>query len=100
LLIESPSLFVANRRILEDCRSVREWPQRVYLAIGTREVGNPEKDERAVQDVCELEKMLRDAGLRRNRLKIWIEKGAPHSEGAWAARFPQALEFLYSGGRL
>jgi predicted alpha/beta superfamily hydrolase len=100
LLIESPSLFVAKRRILEDCRSVREWPLRVYLAIGTREVGNPEKDERAVQDVCELGKILRAGGLRKNRLKVRIEAGAPHSEGAWAARFPQALEFLYSDGRL
>ena len=100
LLIESPSLFVANRRILEDVRSVREWPQRVYLGIGTREVGIPEKDLQAVQDVCELGKTLRAAGLGKNRAKVWIEEGAPHSEGAWAARFPQALKFLYSGGRL
>ena len=99
LLIESPSLFVANRRILEEGKAFRKWPERVYLGIGTREVGDPGKDQRAVQDVRELAKILRCAGLRRQRLKLRIEDGAPHSEAAWAARFPEALEFLYSGLR-
>jgi len=100
LLIESPSLFVANRRILDECRNFRDWAERVYLGIGTREVGDAEKDRRAVRDVRMLAKILRCAGVRGERLKVWIEKGATHSEGAWAARFPQALEFLYSGSRL
>lgn len=95
LLIESPSLFVANRRILAECRRFRDWPFRVYLAIGTREVGSPEKDQRAVDNVRELEAILRDAGLAEHRLKVRIEEGAPHSESAWAERFPEALEFLY-----
>src|SRR6202162_2193039 len=51
LLIESPSLFVANRKILDECRRFRDWPHRIYLGIGTREVGNATKDERAVNDV-------------------------------------------------
>jgi predicted alpha/beta superfamily hydrolase len=97
LLIESPSLFVAERRILKECQGFGQWPQRIYLGIGTREVGNPEKDQRTVRDVCELAKILRCAGLRRQRLKVWIEEGARHSEAAWGARFPGALEFLYSG---
>jgi predicted alpha/beta superfamily hydrolase len=97
LLVESPSLFVANRTILEECRNFRKWPERVYLGIGTREVGDAEKDKRAVRDVRELAKILRRAGLRKNRLKLWIEDGATHSEQAWAARFPLALEFLYAG---
>jgi predicted alpha/beta superfamily hydrolase len=100
LLIESPSLFVANRTILDESRNFRKWPERVYLGTGTREVGDPEKDRRAVLDVRLLAQMLRCAGLRRGRLKLRIQEGAPHSETAWAARFPQALEFLYSGGRL
>ena len=95
LLIESPSLFVANRRILEECRRFRDWPFRIYLAMGTREVGNPEKNEKAVEDVWELERILRSAGLGKQRLQVRIEEGAPHSETAWAARFPEALEFLF-----
>jgi predicted alpha/beta superfamily hydrolase len=95
LLLESPSLFVANRKILEKCRRFRDWPFRIYLAMGTREVGNPEKDEKVVEDARELERILRSAGLAKQRLQVRIEEGAPHSESAWAARFPEALEFLF-----
>jgi hypothetical protein len=65
--------------------------------MGTREVGQAEKDERIVNDARELGNILRGAGLDKQRLKIRIEEGASHSESAWAARFPAALEFLYSG---
>ncbi len=96
LLIESPSLSVANRKILEKCRRFRNWPERTYLAMGTRETGNAEKDAKIVSDVRELESIMRDAGLDEERLKVRIDEGATHSESAWAARFPEALEFLYS----
>ncbi len=100
LLIESPSLFVANRKILEECRSFRDWPYRIYLGMGTREVGNAAKDEKVVNDVRELESILRRAKLGKARLKVFIEEGAAHNEAAWGARFPEALEFLYSGHRV
>ena len=96
LLIESPSLSVANRKILEKSRRFRGWPERTYLGMGTREVGQPEKDERIVGEVRELESILREAGLDEQRLKVRIEENAAHNESAWAARFPEALEFLYS----
>ena len=95
-LIESPSLFVANRKILEQSRPFRDWPTRTYLATGTREVGDQEKDARIVGDVRELESILRAAGLDDQRLKVRIDEGATHSESAWAARFPDALQFLFS----
>jgi len=98
LLIESPSLFVANGKILEECRRFRNWPTRLYLGMGTRETGNAEKDAKIVGDVRELETILREAGLDEHRLKVRIEEGASHTESAWAARFPEALEFLYSDG--
>jgi predicted alpha/beta superfamily hydrolase len=96
LLIESPSLFVANKKILEENRRFCGWPERIYLAMGTREVGNDEKDAKIVLGVRELESMLRDCGLGEDRLKVRIDEGAGHNEAAWAARFPEALEFLYS----
>jgi len=96
LLIESPSLFVANGKILDECRRFQNWPSRVYVGIGTREVGNAEKDAKSVGDVRELEAILREAGLDERRLRVRIEEGASHTESAWAARFPEALEFLYS----
>lgn len=96
LLIESPSLFVANRKILEESRRSHSWPARTYLSMGTRETGNAEKDAKIVDDVRELETILREAGLDEQRLKVRIAEGATHNESAWAARFPEALEFLYS----
>ena len=38
---------------------------------------------------------MREAGMDDQRLKVRIDEGT-HSESAWAARFPEALEFLYS----
>jgi predicted alpha/beta superfamily hydrolase len=96
LLIESPSLFVANRKILDESRRFRNWPSRVYVGMGTREVGNAEKDAKIVGDVRELEFILREAGLDARQLEVRIDDGATHSESAWAARFPGALKFLYS----
>lgn len=95
LLIESPSLFVANRKVLEQSRRVRDWPVRTYVGVGTSETGDVEKDAKIVADVRALETILRDAGLEDERLKVRIAEGAAHSESAWAARFPEALEFLY-----
>jgi predicted alpha/beta superfamily hydrolase len=99
LLIESPSLSVAQGKIVKECRRFRDWPERVYVGMGTRETGDPAKDATIVEGVRELEKILRAAGLNENankRLKVRIDEGATHNESAWAARFPEALEFLYS----
>jgi predicted alpha/beta superfamily hydrolase len=96
LLLESPSLFISNRRILKDSRAFRRWPDKVFLAIGTREAGREDKDEQVVEDVRELEKSLRRAGLDDSRLLVKIAEGASHNEGEWAKRFPDALSFLFS----
>ena len=96
LLIESPSLFVANRKILTEARSFRAWPARMYVGMGTREVGTAENDAKIVADVRELAAILREAGLDEKRLRVRIDEGAAHTESAWARRFPEALEFLYS----
>src|ERR1700680_906422 len=55
LLLESPSLFISYRRILKYSRLVRQWPDKIFLAIGTREAGREDKDKQVVEDVCELE---------------------------------------------
>src|SRR5271170_4581571 len=39
LLLESPSLFVSNRRILKYSHYFRQWPEKIFLAMGTRESG-------------------------------------------------------------
>jgi predicted alpha/beta superfamily hydrolase len=95
LLLESPSLWVANRRIFREIRGFREWPQKVFLAVGTHEVGQEDKDRETVESVRELAYTMRRAGLDEGRLRLDIAEGATHNEGAWAERFPQALEFLF-----
>ncbi|MBI3474920.1 MAG: esterase family protein [Acidobacteria bacterium] len=95
LLIESPSLWVANRRILEECRNFRDWPYRIYLGMGTQEVGNPAKDERVVNDVQELQSILLSAKLGKARLKVVVQEGGLHNEATWGTRFAEALSFLF-----
>jgi len=95
VLLESPSLWVANRQVLRECRGVREWPDRVFMGVGTREVGREDKDLQTVENVRELERILRRSGLDERRLRVEIADGATHSEGAWAARFPDALRFFF-----
>jgi predicted alpha/beta superfamily hydrolase len=95
LLLESPSLWVSNRQTLKESRSVRMWPERIFLAAGTAEAGNAERSRTVVDDVRELAAILRRAVLSEKRLRLLIKDGAGHNEGAWAERFPEALQFLF-----
>jgi predicted alpha/beta superfamily hydrolase len=95
LLLESPSLFVSNRRVLKYSRHFRSWPAKVFIAMGTRESGREDKDRQVVEDVRELERTLRRAGLDDRRLLVNIDEGATHNEAEWAKRFPEALSFLF-----
>jgi len=95
VLIESPSLFVSHRRILKRSRRARQWPERICLGMGTHESGREDKDRQFVDDLRELERILRRAGLGNDRLRVQIVEGAAHSEGEWGRRFPEALMFLF-----
>jgi enterochelin esterase-like enzyme len=95
LLLESPSLFISNRLLLKYSRAFRQWPEKIFLGVGTREAGRPDRDEEVVYDVRELEHILRRAGLGEDRLLVKIDDGAAHNEAQWARRFPQALTFLF-----
>jgi len=93
-LLESTSLWVANRQVLKDGRAFRGWPQKIFLAVGTQEAGRDDKNRQTLENVRELERILRRSGLDDRRLRVEIAEGATHSEGAWAARFPGAVQFL------
>ncbi|CAN5188335.1 hypothetical protein BH18CHL2_BH18CHL2_04250 [soil metagenome] len=95
LLLESPSLWIAERRLLGDARAATVWPERVHLAIGTHESPWAEINRRAIADAVTLAETLREAGLGPDRLRVRVEEGARHSEIAWAARLPDALRFLF-----
>ena len=96
LLLESPSLFVSNRRILKYSRYFRQWPERIVIGVGTQEAGREDKDRQVVEDVRELQEIIHHAGLGDDRLKVRIDVGAGHNEGEWGKRFPEALSFLFA----
>jgi enterochelin esterase-like enzyme len=95
LLVESPSLWAAHRQTIKESRSVRIWPERIYLGVGTAEAGSGERSRTVVDDVRELAAILRRAVLSEKRLRLVIQDGAGHNEAAWAERFPEALRFLF-----
>jgi enterochelin esterase-like enzyme len=95
LLIESPSLWAANRQAIRESREVRVWPERIFLGVGTAEAGSAERSRTVVNDLRELAGILRRAVLSEQRLRVVIKDGAGHNEGAWAERFPEALRFLF-----
>ena len=99
LLLESPSLYISNRQILKQSRLFRQWPERVFLAVGTREEGDSDRSIEIVDDLRHLAVILRRAGMQETRLRVRIDEGATHNEAAWAARFPEALEFLFGDGK-
>ena len=95
LLLESPSLWAANRQMIKDSRAVRQWPERIFLGTGTQEAGREDRDRSVVDDVRELAAIFERAGLDDRRLRLVIEDGGTHHESAWARRFPDALTFLF-----
>ena len=81
--------------MIKESRTVKQWPQRIFLATGTAEAGREDRDRSTVDDVRELAAIFRRAGLNDYRIKLVVEEGATHHESAWARRFPDALEFLF-----
>src|SRR5580700_4698041 len=76
LLLESPSLWASGRQLLAESRSVRIWPERTFLAVGTNEAGSPERSRSVVDDVRELAAIIRRAVLSESRLRLVIREGA------------------------
>lgn len=98
LLLESPSLWAANRQIIRQSRTIRRWPERVFLATGSAEAGREDRDRSMVDDVRELAAIIERSGLDGRRLRVVVEQGGTHHESAWARRFPEALSFLFGEG--
>jgi predicted alpha/beta superfamily hydrolase len=97
VLIESPSLLIGERQLLKDAEKAMQFPQKMFLAIGSAEEADEKASAKDADAVRDLEKILRAKGLGPNRLKVVVEEGAHHNEGAWSKRLPDALLFLYSG---
>jgi predicted alpha/beta superfamily hydrolase len=95
LLLESPSLWVGDGKMLTEVEKTKVLPQKIYMGVGTKEAGNPESDALIVKYFTDMEQILKDKGLGASRLKVVVEEGGQHNETAWARRLPDARLFLY-----
>ena len=101
LLVESPSIYVDDYRILREAARVSVWPARIHLGVGSNESGAATCDPHAaaeaelVRDVRRFERVLRDAGVDSAGISVVVAPCARHDEAAWAARLPAALTFLF-----
>jgi len=89
LLIESPSLYIADDILLRRAESFRLWPGRVYIGAGTSE-GQGDAKREMVDDATRFAKSVSGS----SQACFLLVAGAEHSEAAWRARLPAALTFL------
>lgn len=87
----SPSLWWDDSSILKDARSLSgHLPLQIWLDMGTAE------GARHVRNADLLVQILRERGWQEGLdLKYDLYPDATHDEGAWAARFPEILRFLF-----
>lgn len=101
-LIESPSLAIGNGQLLRDTDHLFRGPSKVYLGAGAAEFGDdPDSADNMgyIRAIRTLENNLTGAAQGQTRTLVVIQPGARHSLSAWASRFPQAVQFLYSAVR-
>lgn len=104
LLLESPSFYVDDDHVLRALDPSTVGLDRVYLGVGTNELGLdacPEGNEGNTEAVYGVERaatLLARAGLQpASGLELTVEKCGEHGEAAWARRLPGALTFLFGG---
>lgn len=104
--VMSPSLWYANNAIFPFVEAAPFVCGRLYMDVGTRELGGS-RHEQAARDrsrryyisVRRMKRLLVQKGYRpQHDLLVVEEKWASHSEEAWAGRLPAALRFLLAAG--
>ena len=95
VLIESPALLIGNGELLKDAEKANQFPEKMYIAIGTAEDPDEKASAKDVEQVEELAKILRRKGLGETKLQVVIEEGATANEVAWSKRLRNSLLFLY-----
>ena len=95
LLLESPVLLVGNEQLLKDAEKATQFPEKVYIGVGTAEESDEKASAKDVEEVQSLEKILHDKGLGPTRVQVVVDEGTPHNEVAWSKRLQNALLFLY-----
>ncbi len=96
LILESPSFYVDNARILKMSELAENWPAKIHIGVGTNELENDtcdpnDESQEAVTDVKKLAKILSGKSV----VQVIVEPCAVHSEIAWGSRLSDALEFMF-----
>jgi predicted alpha/beta superfamily hydrolase len=100
----SPSLWFANHAIFPFVENAPFNPGRLYMDVGTRELGGSHtegaarsRSRRYYASVRRMKRLLVRKGYRpQHDLLVVEDKWAAHNEDAWANRLPVALRFLLS----
>ncbi|MCA9298056.1 MAG: hypothetical protein KDA28_03260 [Phycisphaerales bacterium] len=74
------------------------WPDRMFIGMGTKEWGDPARDQDWIEWATMLERSLSMQGVGPERRLLVIAEDASHDERAWAERFPDAAQFLFAPG--
>jgi predicted alpha/beta superfamily hydrolase len=106
-LLESTSLQVGNGQMLRDVVPLALGPRRVYVGVGTHEIGDNEKFardrgmepssfDRGFVELSERLSAAFEASALNHPAVLLVETPeARHEEQAWAGRFPAAIQFLF-----
>jgi len=100
LLLESSSAYVNDEAVLDLAEAATEWPERVYIGIGTHEGPSECLDDNIQMEPIADMRRLQSILLRADPampLKVVIEECGIHHEDSYARRLPEALRFLYGG---
>jgi predicted alpha/beta superfamily hydrolase len=92
LIVMSPSVWWANRAILDDVSRFRyKVRQRIWLDVGTCEDRSAGRDAVALRDA-----LIAKGWCVGRDLAFLQDEGAGHDEQAWGGRMRDALKFLFS----
>jgi predicted alpha/beta superfamily hydrolase len=94
----SPAYWFAGKAIYPFIQEQPYAGGRIYLDVGTAEMGQSRGSGYFRQNAREVAELLARKGYRYNDdLLFIVEEGAAHTESAWAQRIPNALRFLLNG---
>ena len=96
IILESPSFYVNDRKILDLSADQEKWPAKVHLGVGTNEEAKRvckagDESHEAVVDVKRFQNLIGEKA----KVQTVIERCAVHGEVAWGARLTDALVFLF-----
>jgi predicted alpha/beta superfamily hydrolase len=93
LLLESTPLFLSDYKLREQAKKFKQWPDRVYIGIGTKETNDDELNRTAEPGMKELQSIILKNSPK-TITKLVVEEGATHNSSTWGKRLPEALKFL------